>query len=44
MIWNAPDIPSFKRKLGTGFYQRWKGELGSRAWSLLEAETGRLVV
>ena len=43
MVLNVPDIPGFTRKLGTGFYQRWKRELGSRAWSLLEAETGRLV-
>jgi tripartite ATP-independent transporter DctP family solute receptor len=42
MIFNAADVGSFRAKLGGGFYQRWKNQLGATAWSLLEGEVGRL--
>jgi tripartite ATP-independent transporter DctP family solute receptor len=37
------DRASFRRALGDAFYRRWKERLGSSAWSVLEAEVGRLV-
>jgi TRAP-type C4-dicarboxylate transport system substrate-binding protein len=37
------DRPSLRRTLGDAFYRRWKERLGTAAWSLLEAEVGRLV-
>jgi NAD(P)-dependent dehydrogenase (short-subunit alcohol dehydrogenase family) len=37
------DRASFRRGLGDAFYHRWKERLGAAAWSLLEAEVGRLV-
>jgi len=42
MIFNTADVSSFRRKLGGGFYRRWKAEFGDAAWKLLESETGRL--
>jgi TRAP-type transport system periplasmic protein len=39
---NTADTDTFRRKLGAGFYQRWRKQLGETAWSLLEAEVGRL--
>jgi TRAP-type transport system periplasmic protein len=42
MAFNVADAASFRAKLGGGFYQRWKSELGSTAWGLLEREVGRL--
>ena len=39
---NKADTDSFRAKLGAGFYRRWRGQLGEQAWSLLEAEVGRL--
>jgi TRAP-type transport system periplasmic protein len=39
---NRADTDSFRAKLGAGFYQRWRGQLGQTAWRLLEAEVGRL--
>ena len=41
MIVNEADTASFRRRLG-GFYARWKRELGTTAWSLLEAHAGPL--
>lgn len=41
MIFNEPDTAPFRARLGS-FYARWKGEVGERAWSLLEAHTGKL--
>jgi hypothetical protein len=41
MVFNAADVATFRRKLGGG-YQRWKAQLGTTAWSLLEGEVGRL--
>ena len=43
MVSNSPDIESFRRKLGSGFYRRWKAQFGPRAWALLEASVGPLV-
>ena len=42
MVFNTADVATFRRKLGDGFYQRWKAQLGTTAWSLLEGEVGRL--
>ncbi len=42
MLFNTADVTTFRRKLGDGFYQRWKGEFGATAWSLLEEQVGRL--
>lgn len=37
-----PDTSSFRAKLSSGFYARWKNELGSTAWRLLETSVGKL--
>jgi len=42
MLFNTADVTTFRRKLGGGFYQRWKGEFGPTAWSLLEDQVGSL--
>jgi hypothetical protein len=42
MIFNTADVTTFRQKLGSGFYQRWKGEFGATAWGLLEEQVGRL--
>jgi hypothetical protein len=42
MVFNAADVSTFRAKLGSGFYQRWKAEFGATAWGLLEKEVGRL--
>jgi len=42
MVFNTADVTTFRRKLGGGFYQRWKGEFGATAWNLLEEQVGRL--
>src|SRR5258707_3508261 len=42
MLFNTADVTTFRGKLGGGFYQRWKGEFGPTAWSLLEEQVGRL--
>lgn len=42
MTFNTADIASFRRRLGDGFYARWKAELGQTAWTLLENEIGPL--
>ena len=42
MIFNTADVASFRRRLGDGFYRRWKKEFGAAAWNLLESEAGRL--
>lgn len=41
MLFNEPDIPSFRARLGT-FYEHWKGSVGEKAWSLLESHVGKL--
>ena len=40
-LFNDVDQTPFRRMLGP-VYERWKKELGTRCWSLLEAETGKL--
>jgi len=40
-VFNDVNQEPFKRMLG-GVYQKWKNQLGSRCWSLLERETGGL--
>ncbi|HYH41579.1 MAG TPA: TRAP transporter substrate-binding protein [Burkholderiales bacterium] len=42
MVFNTADTTTFRRLLTTGFYGRWKNEVGHTAWSLLEAEVGKL--
>ncbi len=42
MVFNTADAASFRARLAGGFYRRWKAELGSRVWDLLEAEVGAL--
>lgn len=41
MVFNEPDIASFRALLGT-FYEHWKESVGPKAWSLLESHVGRL--
>jgi TRAP-type C4-dicarboxylate transport system substrate-binding protein len=43
MAFNTADTTTFRRLLGADFYRRWKTQLGSMAWALLEKETGKLV-
>lgn len=40
MRFNDADTASFRRALSGGFYARWKDEVGSEAWGLLEARIG----
>ena len=40
-VFNDVDQAPFKRQLAP-VYAKWKRQLGTRCWSLLEAETGRL--
>lgn len=42
LVFTTADAASFRRKLGSDFYLRWKREIGAKAWSLLEAEVGTL--
>jgi TRAP-type transport system periplasmic protein len=42
MVFNTADVTTFRRKLGGGFYQRWKDQFGATAWTLLEEQVGRL--
>jgi TRAP-type transport system periplasmic protein len=41
MIFNDADVASFRAKLGP-FYAQWKQSIGDRAWSVLEADAGKL--
>jgi TRAP-type transport system periplasmic protein len=41
LLVNAADAGSMRARLGP-YYARWKNELGSKAWDLLEAHVGRL--
>ena len=41
MIFNDADVASFRAKLSP-FYVDWKESIGERAWSLLEADVGKL--
>jgi len=42
LVFNTADVTTFRRKLGGGFYQRWKDQFGATAWNLLEEQVGRL--
>jgi hypothetical protein len=38
-----PETAGFRAKLASsGFYGKWKGAFGSRAWELLEHHSGKL--
>jgi TRAP-type transport system periplasmic protein len=41
MTFNEADTSSFRPRLAS-YYARWKGTIGERAWSLLEAHVGKL--
>jgi TRAP-type C4-dicarboxylate transport system substrate-binding protein len=41
LAFNDVDQAAFRAKM-TGLYANWKKMLGTKAWSLLEAETGKL--
>ena len=41
LTFNVVEAPPFRRQL-SGFYATWKQRLGTRCWSLLEAEVGPL--
>jgi tripartite ATP-independent transporter DctP family solute receptor len=41
MSFTAADADSFRRVLSGEFYRRWRGELGAKAWGLLESAAGR---
>jgi tripartite ATP-independent transporter DctP family solute receptor len=43
MTFNTADTTTFRQLLGADFYRRWKAQIGSAAWELLEKETGKLV-
>ncbi len=42
MQFTRPDTAGFRARLAGGFYARWKKELGTTAWSMLEGRVGRL--
>ncbi|MBV9190494.1 MAG: TRAP transporter substrate-binding protein [Betaproteobacteria bacterium] len=42
MVVNETDTSGFRKHLGA-FYARWKAVYGDKAWTLLEARTGKLV-
>jgi len=42
LVLTSADVAGFRRRLGDGFYRRWKAELGATTWQLLEAEVGPL--
>jgi TRAP-type C4-dicarboxylate transport system substrate-binding protein len=43
MILQRPDRTGFRARLAaSGFYGRWKAQVGSKAWSLLENAVGRV--
>jgi TRAP-type transport system periplasmic protein len=42
-IFNTADATGFRKALGDNFYRRWKEQLGSTGWSLLEKGVGNLV-
>jgi tripartite ATP-independent transporter DctP family solute receptor len=41
MVFNRADVASFRAALAGDFYRRWRAELGSTAWGLLEDATAR---
>lgn len=43
LVFNKVDTASFRDRLRTaGFYKEWREKIGEEAWSLLEAQVGRL--
>lgn len=42
MLINTADTSSFRAHLGQSFYQKWKNEVGTKAWEILESQVGRL--
>ncbi len=42
MVINVADTSTFRQHLGKSFYQKWKNEVGDRAWNLLEEQVGKL--
>ena len=42
MLVNEADTVSFRARLAGDFYRRWKNEVGTKTWDLLEAQVGRL--
>jgi TRAP-type transport system periplasmic protein len=43
MLINTADTSSFRAHLGKSFYQKWKDEVGTHAWEILENQVGRLI-
>jgi tripartite ATP-independent transporter DctP family solute receptor len=41
MLFNRVDMAGFRAALAGAFYRRWRAELGSTAWGLLEGATAR---
>ena len=41
MVINVADTATFRQHLGKSFYQKWKHEVGDRAWNLLETQVGK---
>ena len=41
LVFNETDQAAFRARL-PGVYARWKERLGSKCWSLVEAEVGKL--
>lgn len=39
---NRADAASFRAKLKSDFYPRWKKQIGTKAWALLEKEVGKI--
>jgi TRAP-type transport system periplasmic protein len=42
MVINVADASTFRKHLGKSFYQKWKNEVGDKAWNLLEEQVGKL--
>lgn len=42
MLINRAEISSFKSRLKGNFYPRWKNQIGTQAWALLEKSIGKL--
>ena len=40
MTLDDADVGAFRAKLASGFYPRWKDQIGSKAWTLLEHKIG----
>ena len=43
LAFTKPDVGTFRDKLrSAGFYEEWRGKIGSEAWTLLEKHVGKL--